>query len=339
MKYVVGDYTRMGGPGVALIERRSDDSLALLSATAGLQEPTWAQPASNGKAIYSLGNNAVEGENGGCAASYERVGDALKLVSMRSTNGLAPCHMTESPDGRFLYVANYLGGSVAVFPIEGNALGARVQLVRHEGHGPNEKRQESAHVHFTAFKPGTRQLFVVDLGIDAVMIYDQNPETGLLTLAERVNTPAGLGPRHLVFHGEDAIYLDYEMGGKVSLLRRVNGAWQIEQTLSTLPEGYDGFNGVAAIREYNGQIVVSNRGHNSLAFFNILPDLRLERAGVFSVPGDFPRDFWMNEDGTILVANQESGDVRLLRRTEAGLETIGEPLSIPGAVSVFPIAD
>ena len=47
----------------------------------------------------------------------------------------------------------------------------------------------------------------------------------------------------------------------------------------------------------------------------------------------------VNEDGTILVANQESGDVRLLRRTEAGLETIGEPLSIPGAVSVFPIAD
>ena len=90
MKYVVGDYTRMGGPGVALIERRSDDSLALLSATAGLQEPTWAQPASNGKAIYSLGNNAVEGENGGCAASYERVGDALKLVSMRSRTAWPP---------------------------------------------------------------------------------------------------------------------------------------------------------------------------------------------------------------------------------------------------------
>ena len=58
MKYVVGDYTRMGGPGVALIERRGDE-LALLSATEGLQEPTWAQPASNGTAIYSLGNNKV----------------------------------------------------------------------------------------------------------------------------------------------------------------------------------------------------------------------------------------------------------------------------------------
>lgn len=338
MKYVVGDYTRMGGPGVALIERRGDE-LTLLSATEGLQEPTWAQPASNGTAIYSLGNNKVEGEEGGCAASYERVGDTLRLVSMRSTNGLAPCHMTESPDGRFLYVANYLGGSVAVFPIEGNALGARVQLVQHEGHGPNEKRQESAHVHFTAFKPGTRQLFVVDLGIDAVMVYDQDPQTGRLTLAERIDTPAGLGPRHLVFHGEDVIYLNYEMGGKVSLLRRKGGKWQIEQTLSTLPEDYDGFNGVAAIREFNGQIVVSNRGHNSLAFFNILPDDRLERAGIFAVPGDFPRDFWMNEDGTILAANQESGDVRLLRRTDEGLETVGQPLSIPGAVSVFPIAD
>ena len=338
MKYVVGDYTRMGGPGVALIERRGDE-LVLLSATEGLQEPTWAQPASNGTAIYSLGNNKVEGEEGGCAASYERVGDTLRLVSMRSTNGLAPCHMTESPDGKFLYVANYLGGSVAVFPIEGNALGARVQLVQHVGHGPNEKRQEAAHVHFTAFKPDTRQLFVVDLGIDAVMVYDQDPQTGRLTLAERIDTPAGLGPRHLVFHGENVIYLNYEMGGKVSLLRRKDGKWQIEQTLSTLPEDYDGFNGVAAIREFNGQIVVSNRGHNSLAFFNILPDDRLERAGIFSVPGDFPRDFWMNEDGTILAANQESGDVRLLRRTDAGLQTVNKPLSIPGAVSVFPIAD
>lgn len=338
MKYVVGDYTRMGGPGVALIERNGDE-LRLLSAVEGLKEPTWAQPASEGNVVYSLGNNAVEGENGGCAASYERTGDTLKLVSMRSTNGLAPCHMTESPDGKFLYVANYLGGSVAVFPIEGKALGKRVQLVQHEGHGPNEKRQECAHVHFTAFKPGTRQLYVVDLGIDAVMIYDQDPESGLLTLAERVDTPAGLGPRHLVFHGEDVIYLDYEMGGKVSLLRRVNGKWQIEQTLSTLPEDYDGFNGVAAIREWGGQIIVSNRGHNSLAFFNILPDQRLQRVGVFSVPGDFPRDFWMNEDGTILVANQESGDVRLLKRTESGLETLGAPLAIPGAVSVCPVDD
>ena len=335
MKYVVGDYTRMGGPGVALIERRSDDSLALLSATVGLQEPTWAQPASNGTAIYSLGNNAVEGENGGCAASYERVGDTLKLVSMRSTNGLAPCHMTESPDGRFLYVANYLGGSVAVFPIEGNALGARIQLVQHEGHGPNEKRQESAHVHFTAFKPGTRQLFVVDLGIDAVMIYRADPETGLLTLDERVDVPAGLGPRHLIFR-DDMMYVAHELGGAVSAFRRAESGWKLEQTLSTLPEDWQGENTVAAIRIFRDRLYVSNRGHNSIAEYRLLENGLLERVRIFTVFGDFPRDFVVLDDGRILVANQESGDIRLLDPSNDAIRQIGEPLPVGGAVCICP---
>ncbi len=339
MKYIVGDYTRLGGPGVSVIERNGNE-LKMLFAVDGLSEPTWALPSEDGRLVYAVGNNKEEGEEGGCVAAYERLGDELKLVNVRSTNGLAPCHITFSPDHRFIYVANYLGGNVAVFPLEGKSIGKRIQLVQHEGHGPNAKRQEHSHAHFTGFKPGTNQLFAVDLGIDAVMVYDQDPATGLLSFAERIDVPAGWGPRHLVFHGENVIYLDYELGNMVSVLRKTDEGWKIAQSLSTLPEGgFDGQTTVAAIREYKGKVMVSNRGHNSLAVYSIGQDDLLTLDGVYSVPGNFPRDFWVNEDGTILVANQESGDVRLLVLEDGALRETGNTLPLKGAVSIYPIAD
>ena len=340
MKYAIGDYTRLGGPGVAIVEW-DGKALAQKFAISGLKEPTWCTPNKACNVIYSLGNNPADGEDTGALAAYERVGDELKLVSLHSTGGAAPCYITLSADERFVYVANYLGGNLAVFPVEGKGTDKRIQLVQHEGHGPNEKRQEHAHLHFCQFQPGTNKLFCVDLGIDAVMVYNQDPETGLLSFAERIDVPAGWGPRHLTFHGDSVIYLDYELGNMVSVLKKTDEGWKIVQSLSTLPpEGSpDRASTVAAIREFDGMVLVSNRGHNSLAVYGIQPDDTLALKGIYAVPGDFPRDFWVNADGTILVANQESGDVRMLQLTDTGLTQLGEALPLKGAVSVYPIAD
>ncbi|MBQ2957411.1 MAG: lactonase family protein [Clostridia bacterium] len=335
MKFFVGDYTRIGGPGVSLCELEGN-IMRLLESVPNLKNPTYQILSADQKTLYSTAND----ENGGSAAAFDVSSGHLRLVSRQSTAGGSACHLTLSPDERFLYVANYITGNLAVFPVCGAEIGERIQLIQHEGHGPREDRQECAHVHFVAFDPDDDQLlYAVDLGIDAVMAYRQNPETGLLTAQERIDFPAGIGPRHLIFRGADLMYVAHELGSAVSALKRTSAGWKIIQTLSTLPEDWSGENTVAAIRIMDNLLFVSNRGHDSLAVYEISRAGSLTLQGIYSTMGRTPRDFFILPDGRILAAHQDSGDVRLLAFDHNGLAQIGEPLPLAGAVCICPIIE
>ena len=335
MKFYVGDYTRLGGPGVCLCELEGDALRFLCKGDVCVNEPTYVILSRDQKTLYATSGTSCDGESTGSIATYDVSHGDLRFTGMHSTGGTATCHLTLDKDERFLYAANYLSGSLSVFPVENGHVLPRIQLIEHEGHGPNEKRQERAHVHFVAFHPEDGRLYAVDLGIDAVMIYRADPETGLLTLDERVDVPAGLGPRHLIFR-DDMMYVAHELGGAVSAFRRAESGWKLEQTLSTLPEDWQGENTVAAIRIFRDRLYVSNRGHNSIAEYRLLENGLLERVRIFTVFGDFPRDFVVLDDGRILVANQESGDVRLLDPSNDAIRQIGEPLPVGGAVCICP---
>ena len=56
-------------------------------------------------------------------------------------------------------------------------------------------------MHSLSFVPGTRLLVAVDLGLDALVIY-QVDACGMLapTAAETVRVPAGSGPRMVAYH-------------------------------------------------------------------------------------------------------------------------------------------
>jgi 6-phosphogluconolactonase (cycloisomerase 2 family) len=124
----------------------------------------------------------------------------LTALGVRSTGGDGPCHLAVDPDGRFLYVANYGSGSVAVHPLDPTgAPGERTDLVVHEGHGPVADRQEGAHAHMVSPDPAGTGLFAIDLGTDTIYRYHRD-DAGRLRLAGRTVTPPGTGPRHLARH-------------------------------------------------------------------------------------------------------------------------------------------
>lgn len=336
MKFFVGNYTHLGGPGIALCELNGE-SMRIIETAPEVKDPSYAILTRDQKTLY------VTGESGGEAAAFDVSDGHLRFVSRQLTDGKASCHLTLSPDERFLYVANYTSGSLSVFPVDGAQIGKRIQLIEHEGCGPKADRQECAHVHFVAFDPEDEQLlYAVDLGIDAVMIYRQNPETGLLTACERVDAEPGMGPRHLIFHGKNMMYVAHELGNAVSAFRRSSAGWKHIQTLSTLPEDWQGENTVAAIRIHGNRLFVSNRGHDSLAVYEISRTGALNPVGIYSTMGRNPRDFYILPDGRILAAHQDSGDVRLLEFTEGfsrimGLAQTGNPLELAGAVCVCPM--
>lgn len=337
MNFYVGDYTRLGGPGVCVCALKGDQLSFLTAADVPVENPTYIILSRDQKTLYATSSSHSDGEDTGSVAVYDLSGDVPRLTGMHSTGGTSACHLTLSDDERFLYVANYQSGSLCVFPVEQGRLLPHIQLITHEGHGPNAARQEHAHVHFAAFHPEDHRLYAVDLGIDAVMIYRADPKTGLLTLDERVNVPAGMGPRHLLFHN-DLMYVAHELGGAVSVFKRTHSEWVLEQTLSTLPDCWQGENTVAAIRLFRDRLYVSNRGHNSIAEFRVMDSGLLEKIRIFTVFGDFPCDFVVLDDGRLLVANQKSGDIRLLDPHGDTVHQIGSSLPIKGAVCICPLS-
>ena len=162
---------------------------------------------------------------------------SLSHLNTQGMTGEGPCHLMLDEDERFLAVANYGSGNVVLYPVqESGSVGEQLDSVQHEGSGPNASRQEGPHAHATVFGPdGT--LFVADLGLDEVKSYRVN-DSGLEPHSS-AKTPAGAGPRHLVFHpsGNYAFVLN-ELDSTLSLFRHRGGELELLNTVSTLPERF-----------------------------------------------------------------------------------------------------
>lgn len=333
MRFYLGSYTRLGGPGIAVCSYEGGRMRAL--ATEALPNATYVILNKSRNRLYAISSEPVARADGGSAAAYAVEGDTLRLLSRRDTVGNGPCHLYLSRDERFLYTANYQGGSLSVFPIEADgSLGPCVQHIEHAGRGPHPTRQTAAHVHQVTFIPGADLLCAVDLGLDAVVTYAQDPQTGLLNPHDRLDVPGGLGPRHLL-HGEGGVaWLAHELGSAVSVIRRGGGVWRVEQTISTLPPGYAEETTVAAVRRTKDgkRLLVSNRGHNSIAVFPIGANGELAPPAIYPTGDDLPRDFEIVDDETLIVAHQ-NGLVHAMRLSEGGL-CARDTLDIRAAVCV-----
>ncbi|MEG0767267.1 MAG: beta-propeller fold lactonase family protein, partial [Clostridia bacterium] len=166
MRFFVGTYTRMGGPGIVLCTLEKG-AMHVLSVAPELENPTYVILSANRRRLYAVSSGAYAGEEGS-VASYDLEGDQWMLRTRQGTAGKSPCHLTCSPDERFLYEANYLTGNLSVYPLTAAGIGPRIQCIQHEGKGLNPTRQECAHLHQATFTPGhPTQLQAVDLGIDA----------------------------------------------------------------------------------------------------------------------------------------------------------------------------
>ena len=123
----------------------------------------------------------------------------------------------------------------------------------------------------------------------------------------------------------------FEMGNLLGDYAFEKGKWVCRALLSTLPFGWHGESSAAAVRVKDGRVYVSNRGHDSIACFLLVPD-GIVPDWIRPTGGVFPRDFVILPDGRFLIAHQKSGDVTLW--TEQG--GVQARLAVPGAVCVCP---
>jgi 6-phosphogluconolactonase len=288
----------------------------------GIDNPTWIGVDAKHKALHVT--SEVVGWNEGTASAYaiDPATGNLHYINKQATLGSITAHNSRDRTGNFLLVANYSlmpenelpNKAIAIMPIrEDGGLKPSVSDATHTGTGPDPERQERPHPHCVKTTPDNRYVIVSDLGLDLLVIYRFDSQTGALSRAGAASLPPGAGPRHFVFHPRGHfVFVANEMGSSVSSF-----AFEAEQakltalaTVSTLPDsaGTESFCSEIAISGDGSYLYVANRGHDSIAVFSIDSEggLTLEH-NVPSI-GKFPRHFAIDPSGNFLVVTGQNND-------------------------------
>lgn len=234
-------------------------------------------------------------------------GKLINPSKIISTKGEVACHLMTFNES--VYAVNYISGSVIKFPDK---------LILHHGRGVNKKRQEGPHTHFIGTTPDKKYICVADLGLDSVFLYDKD-----LNYIDHVKVPLGHGARHIAF-SEDGrfMFVANELMSTVSAFSYSQGKLSHIDTKKCLPADFNGESTVGAIRVHNGDVFVSNRGHDSIARMSFDSN-RLTYIESIPCGGRTPRDFDFAGD-LIISCNQDSGNVVLINeklRTEINIKT------------------
>jgi 6-phosphogluconolactonase len=323
--------------------------LTSMLVAATTSDPSFLTVASNEKYLYAVNElSEFDGKKSGAVTSYSvdpKSGQLTQLNQVPS-GGADPCYISFDQTGKYLMVANYTGGNVSVFPIAPDGrIGLASAFVQHSGSGPNKERQEGPHAHYIATSADNRFVFVVDLGLDEVVVYRFDPAKGSLTPNDPpfAKLAPGAGPRHLAFHpnGKFAYVLN-EVNSTVTAFAydAKNGSFSTLQTLSTIPKDFTAHNDTAEIVVHpSGKFLyASNRGRDSIAEFTIDPAKgTLILAGDFSTRGKTPRNFALDPTGKVLLAaNQESNNIVVFRIDQftGALAATGQVAQVPAPVDI-----
>lgn len=268
-------------------------------------------------------------EAGGVSAfSVNPVSGELNLLNAHSSRGKDPCYISIEQTGRFALVANYSSGTVAMLPIQPDGrLGPASDVVQHSGSSVDPGRQTNPYAHCIRPDPTNRFVIATDLGADKLLIYRMDLENGKLNKHAEVKVQPGAGPRHVIFHRNGQyMYLINELNSTLIVYRYDRDAGSLEelQTVSTLPQGYTGRNLCADLHICRNYLYVSNRKHDSIAWYLLDENTgRLSYKGEIPSGGKGPRSFVIDPGDSFLLAAHEQSDNIVIFKIEA--ET-GKPI-------------
>jgi 6-phosphogluconolactonase len=287
-----------------------------------------------------------EGSGSVSAFSIDRRSGRLTLLNVVPTGGTDPCFVSLDRTGKYVLVANYTSGSVAVFPVvDGGRLGKASAFVRHSGHSVDLQRQEGPHAHDIAVSPDNRFALAADLGLDKLLVYRFDPAGGSLTPNDppSASVTPGLGPRHFVFDAAGvSVYLLSEIKSSVTVFSydRARGTLHELSTTSALPPGFTGENTAAeiALGRSGRFLYASNRGEDGIAVFAIDPGRHtLKTVEHVLTLGKTPRSFGIDPGGRyLLAANQDSSNIVVfeINPRSGELKPTGQVVEVPSPVCV-----
>ncbi|GAB4037150.1 lactonase family protein [Spirosoma jeollabukense] len=343
----VGTYSIRGSEGIYVFEfDRKAGTMHPIQSVSNAKSPSFLAIHPSKKYLYSV-NEGADKLGGVSAYAVDKATGKLQFLNGQSSLGGGPCHISVDQTGKTAFVSNYGGGSLAVLPINTDGtLSAAADSVQDAGTGPNEKRQERAHVHSATLAPDNRFVYVADLTTDKLNIFDIDVKASTVKPASTpyVSVKPGSGPRHFTFHpnGKYA-YLVEEITSSVAVFSRdakTGALTLISDNINTLPADFSGQNTSADIHiDPSGKFLYqSNRGANTLAIFAIGNDGKLTKVGDQPTEGKTPRNFLIDPKGDfIFVAHQDTDNITIFKRDQKSgkLTYTGHSVKVPAPVCVI----
>jgi 6-phosphogluconolactonase len=327
----VGTYTPNGG-GIYLF--RLDPATAELTQLQiidDIRNPTWLAVNAAQTRLYAVSEiDNYQGMHSGAVVSYAIDNDSLQIkrIGAVSSGGPGPAHVSVHPSGKFVFAANYVGGSVAVFPVGsdgalGDATDVRPSVgPRHHVRGANDPPGQFAfsdhdgpHLHMVAADPSGQFVIANDAGLDLTLIWRLDAAAGKLLPAEVpvVTAPPGSAPRHFVFHPNGRVFYNlYEHDAKVAVYDydAARGGMKLKQVVPSLPPKFAGSNLASEIiMTADGRyLYVANRLHNAVSIFGVAADGQLRAISEAWVHADSPRSLSIDPGGAFLYSRNQRGD-------------------------------
>lgn len=343
----VGGFTRNDGEKAMTVldfNSRNGRLTEITSADVG-PSPSYFCYSERNKTFYVL-NEVMEfrGQFGGGLSTF-RYDDEnaafAKLNEMLIPYG-GPCYISMSADSSHLFLANYPNGSVVVVKLDESGIPETITdtilYVREE--------PDRSHAHMILHDPAGKYVYVTDLGLDRIVTYEFDNNTGKLNQTPEgiAELPRGSGPRHFTFNRDGSkMYVINELGSIMAVFEvRSNGSLNLLQTLSTRSDINIENNYCADIHPgIDGKFLYgSNRGENNIVIYRVGEDGLLKLAGHTACGGDWPRNFVIDPSGRFLIAgNQKSNYISIFkidRKTGLPTEAIDSVrIKMPACLKFF----
>ena len=366
----VGSYSLLGpegevarGQGIYLFEMDpATGALTQREVFANPRNPSWLALDPSRTHLYSSDELArFQGKASGAVTAYaiDRSNGHLTELNTVSSGAAIPAHISVHPSGRYVLVANYGGGGVAVLPILPNGrLGSATDVQQDKGPvGPQHATSappgsfaisghDAPHAHMIRVDPSGKRVISTDLGMDRIMIWNFDVDKGKLTPnnPHEIAVPPGDGPRHFVFHPNGRwFYCIQEEGSAVVVFDYDDSTGNMtqKQVISTLPKGFVGTNFCSEIRISPDAkfIYGANRLRDTITIFSIGQDGKLTYVGEEWTHSDYPRSITIDPSGNFIYSlNQRSDNVAAFRvdRQTGRLRFTGQYAAVGSpAVMVF----
>jgi len=311
--------------------------------TINVENPFFVAVSANKKFLYSThAPGEFSGEGNNEIAAYRISGEygALLPLNRRSVPGSGACYIGLDAAGKMIAAANYGTGSVVSLALQkdGSLLDVS-SFIQHIGSSVDIGRQSVPHPHCIVFSPDDRFAFSADLGADRIQSYRIESDSSQLVRNDPlgVDTHAGSGPRHLIFHPDGRhAYVTNELSSSIAVFHYDPeiGALKEQQMISMLPDGVDGDNYAADLTiSPDGRFLYgSNRGHDSIAVYRIGEDGGLVVMSIESSCGESPQSLAITPCGTLLLCANMVGSCIAVFRIDSKtgrLASIGKPIEMP----------
>ena len=309
----------------------------------GCEGTTYFQISSDGKSLYSAIGEKVDNKVRGTLVKFDLEGNRIgKMTRLAELPCETPCHVSLTPDETRVAFAAYVSATCGTVGIDGEDLTTFVFPDDDMGSNKNRQRKAFAHqtFHLDPDGCGRGEMGVVDLGCDRVWFFD--PKTMKRRKDLYIKTDRGDGPRHAVFlprSQNKVLYLVNELDSSVSQYAFDGAKFTLLGKTSMLPDGFDKWEPdgenlatkASAIKTTaDGKIIMaSNRGHDSIAFFEVGPLGKLKLRNIAKLTGKFPRDFeLMPGEKFMVVGHKMSNEIQVYAfdREKCTLTPVGAPI-------------